>query len=194
MLYTVSKKSKERLEGYYSKSLNEKYGIVREHYESIMIFLRYFWKIIMNINQDLLKDVVSEEERKRLTPEYYIDKNEKGYISIHFPDDMVNKAAILTQICGGMEDEYLANIFERMQRVRPEKWYMNGSAKGRYSYDLDVGEIIDRNEVTSIEPETFRIECMKCINITGIKWHLQEQCKDNIFIEKCVEDKSDEVE
>ena len=148
----------------------------------------------MNINQDLLKEKVSEEERKKLKLEYYIDENEMGYISIHFPDDIVNKAAILPQACGGTREDYLTNIFGRMQSVRPEKWYIDGETKGRYSYDLDVSKIIDREQVSSIEPETFHIECMKCINISGRKWHLQEQCKNNIFIEKCVEDKSDEVE
>ena len=194
LLYTVSNKSKERLEGYCSKSLNDKCGMVREHYDVIKMFLKYFWKIIMNINQDLLKENVSEEERERLTPQYYINQNETKYISIHFPEDIVNKVAILAQACGSMREDYLTNIFGRMQSVRPEKWYIDGETKGRYSYDLDVTEIIDRKKVSSIEPETFHIECMKCINISGRKWHLRERCEENIFSEKCVEDKPDEVE
>lgn len=194
LLYTVSNKTKEKLQGYCSKRLSGRYEMVCEHYDAIKMFLKYFWKIIMNINQDLLKENVSEEERERLTPQYYINQNETKYISIHFPEDIVNKAAILAQACGSMREDYLTNIFGRMQSVRPEKWYIDGETKGRYSYDLDVTEIIDRKKVSSIEPETFHIECMKCINISGRKWHLRERCEENIFSEKCVEDKPDEVE
>lgn len=199
LLYTVSNKSKERLEGYCSKSLNDKCGMVREHYDSIIEFLQYFWKIIISLYQDFLESEPEELERERLTPQYYINESEKGYICIKFPDETSEKVAIVASAEGGRKVGLLTNIFGRMQEVKPEKWYMSGEYCGKYTYDLNVAEIVKRNTVSSMVPNRFRIECMHCIHIDNEEWQIPECCKDNIFKDCCVMhkekgDKPDEVE
>jgi len=187
LLNTVSGISPNRLERYEGKSISEQYGIIREHREKIEFFLKYLWKIMMNINRDLLQEFhLTEAQKERLKPRHYVNSNEKRYISLHFPKEEVQTVAIVSPAVRPNAGGTLANIFSRMREFQPEKWYMCGDYQGIYQYEMDISQIKDAHTVSVLEEKCFRIECMECIVIEDGCWDQTEACEDTIFTNTCV--------
>lgn len=188
LLNTVSGISPKRLEKYEEKSISEQYGIIREHREKIEFFLRYLWKIMMNINQDLLQEsYLTASQKERLMPRHYVDSGEKRYISLHFPKEEVQTVTIVSPAVRPNAGGALENIFSRMREFQPEKWYMCGDYHGIYKYDMDVSQIKEAHMVSALEEKCFRIECMECIVIEDGCWNQTEVCEETIFTNTCVQ-------
>lgn len=187
LLNTVSGMSPKRLEKYEEKSISEQYGIIREHREKIEFFLRYLWKIMMNINQDLLQEShLTESQKERLMPRHYVDSGEERYISLHFLKEEVQTVTIVSPAVRPNAGGTLANIFSRMREFQPEKWYMCGDYHGIYKYDMDISQIKEAHMVSALEEKCFRIECMECIVIEDGYWNQTEVCEETIFTNTCV--------
>ncbi|WP_455620160.1 hypothetical protein [Eisenbergiella sp.] len=187
LLNTVSGMPPKKLEKYEEKSIREQYGIIREHREKIEFFLRYLWKIMMNINQDLLQEShLTESQKKRLMPQYYVDSDEKRYISLHFPKEEVQAVAIVSPAVRPNAGGILENIFSRMREFQPEKWYMCGDYHGIYKYDMDISQIKEAHMVSTLEEKCFRIECMECMVVEDGCWDRTEVCEKTIFTNTCV--------
>ena len=189
LLNTVRMKHSKKLKDYGQKSVNERCMIIAEHSNWIIEFLEYLWKIMMDINCDILnnKTEFSEETRKKLMPDTYIDTNKENYISFKFPGDNSKNAVIFPRMPGGESDTYITNIFTRMQKFQPEKWYLKGCYKGEYIYSHAVSEIKPRTgyKVSTIDKGKFKVECMKCINVEKEGWNVTEDCKECIFNNNC---------
>lgn len=185
LLNTVSGIAADELNGYVGKSIGEQYGIIREHREKIEDFLKYLWKIMININQDILHQQSIEEQRERLKPQHYINPCEKRYISFKFPKESAESVAIVSPAVRPNATGTLTNVFSRMREVQPNKWYMCGEYHGIYKYDMDVSQIKEEHMVSALEENTFRIECMDCIPIDDGCWSQTEMCEETIFTNIC---------
>ena len=194
LLNTVSCQLQNELDNFQSKSIQERYDIMHEHYNGIYVFLKYLWKIMIDINYNMTDEEIEDkdEQRKVLMPQTYINDCEKNYISLKFPGDNVEDGVIL----GNVYDSPKANvtaIFGRMKKFQPKKWYMQGSYRGKYSYKMDISEIHksykNGYEVSSIDPDKFEIECMECIDVDMDGWNNKEECGECIFNNNCIKQK-----
>lgn len=188
LLNTVSLKKSKSLTGFCEMSVKDRFKRICEHRDYIDVFLQYLWKIMFDINQNLLGKSLSDDEKLRLNPIHYVDDKETRYINVKFPDDICRSAVILSEPRNSHSDEDLSCIFERMHSFRPEKWYMCGQYRGKYSYEQNVAEIINNNSLSEIKQNQFRIECMKCVKVSMNFWQNAEDCKNTIFRESCIND------
>ncbi len=190
LLNTVSTREINMFENFTKKSWSERHRLVYEHRDSIGTFLRYLWKILLYVNRDLIgKNFGGNEiDIKRLHPKEYFDVNENRYLKTKFLKEESNAVVILDSLNFSYPEESLNNIFARMQKIKPEKWYMSGAYRGRYDYSMDVSEITDGKNISSLSPDTFRIECMKCVKIDREKWNKEDDCENTIFADQCIKE------
>lgn len=194
LLNTVSLQNQSKLEKFCEMPITERRDIICKHYNGICVFLKYLWKIMIDINFDILSKEIetTDEQRKRLMPQTYINDCEKNYISLKFPGDNVEDGVILANIYDEPRTNVSA-IFSRMKKFQPKKWYMQGSYRGKYSYKMDISEIHksykNGYEVSSIDPDKFEIECMECIDVDMDGWNNKEECGECIFNNNCIKQK-----
>ena len=190
LLNTVSLDAQNKIKNYCTSTLTQRLNVMCEHRRNISDFLKYLWKIMIDINSDMLNDKVEmdENDRKRLMPKTYIN-DRKDYISFNFHNDNRKDEVILASISGSTPKSYVTNIFNRMMEFQPEKWFMQGEYKGEYLYSMDVSQIINPHKngytVSDIDSKKFRIECMKCIDVDIDGWKNIEDCKECIFSNEC---------
>ena len=145
-----------------------------------------------DINIEILSQEIetTDEQRKRLMPQTYINSYEKNYISLKFPGDNVVDGVILANILGGSTKTKMTAIFGRMKEFQPQKWYMEAGYRGKYLYTMNISDIknLDKEgyEVTATDPNKFEIECMECIDVDMDGWNKIEKCNECIFDHKCV--------
>lgn len=166
------------------KGVSERRTIIVQLYNNIEVFLRYLWRILMSLNNVLLGKELSEDEKRKLDPKSYIDTTKKKCLCFKLQKEMAKSIVILPELPNSSAGEKLANIFERMCQIEPEKWYMSSKYRGRYRYDLQVSEIKKGNSVTSMGEKHFRIECMECVN-TDECWHEIEEYDTTLYMDKC---------
>lgn len=188
LLNTISMKDGDSLTDFIHWNVSKRLQVIYEHRNAIETFLRYFWKILFNINFDLVDRPLNQTDRIRLIPESYIDEHEIRYLKIKFPDDVSNSSVILSTPDVSRSGEELYCTFHRMKDFRPEKWYMCGKYHGKFSYEQDVSSIVNNKTISTIHQEQFRIECMGCIGVDMGGWHNTENCKKSIFLDKCIND------
>lgn len=193
LLNTVSLKKSKSFTGFCKMSVADRFKKICEHHDYIDVFLQYLWKVMFDINQNLLGKLLSDDEKARLNPKHYVDDKETRYINVKFPYDICMSAVILSEPRNSHSDEDLACLFERMDSFRPEKWYMCGQYHGKRSYEQNVAEIISNNSVSAIKQNQFRIECMKCVKISMNCWPIMENCETSIFPDYCINDKVKDI-
>lgn len=192
LLNTVSSQNQSKLENFCEMPITGRRDIIGQHYDSINNFLKYLWKIMIDINSDMLEEKmeITEKQRKRLMPQTYINSKKKNYISLKFPGDNVEDAVILANILGGSINTKMTNIFSRMKEFQPKKWYMEAGYRGKYLYTMKISDIKKSDkkgfEVTETDPNKFEIECMDCINIDENGWNEIEECDKCIFNDDCI--------
>ena len=192
LLNTVSSQNQSKLENFCEMPITRRREIICEHYDSINDFLKYLWKIMIDINIEILSQEIetTDEQRKRLMPQTYINSYEKNYISLKFPGDNVVDGVILANILGGSTKTKMTAIFGRMKEFQPQKWYMEAGYRGKYLYTMNISDIknLDKEgyEVTATDPNKFEIECMECIDVDMDGWNKIEKCNECIFDHKCV--------
>ena len=171
LLNTVSSQNQSKLENFCEMPITRRREIICEHYDSINDFLKYLWKIMIDINIEILSQEIetTDEQRKRLMPQTYINSYEKNYISLKFPGDNVVDGVILANILGGSTKTKMTAIFGRMKEFQPQKQYMEAGYRDKYLYTMNISDIknLDKEgyEVTATDPNKFEIECMECIDV-----------------------------
>ncbi len=188
LLNTISMRDSDSFTDFMEWKVLKRLQVIYEHRNAIETFLRYFWKILFNINFDLIDRSLNQADHERLMPEFYIDKRETRYLKIKFPDDISNSSVILSAPDSSCSGEELYCTFHRMKDFRPEKWYMCGKYHGKFSYEQSVSSIINNKTIATIHQGQFRIECMECIRVDMDCWHNTENCKNSIFLDKCIND------
>lgn len=203
LLNTVSREPANAFIDFTLCSISERLQCVHEHKDCIMVFLRYLWKIVFNLVQEINEEDRVKKRKILFSPETYFDRTEKRYLKSVFGGDEAESSIILSGLTNGSPWESLRNILDRMKRIKPEKWYLtNGlfcdnckKLHGKYDYDLDVGKIKsgDKKSVAMISEDYFRIECMDCIKIDIDEWEKVEKCKDTIFTNDCIKEKENDL-
>lgn len=190
LLNTVSRKDREEFEKFFNKSIDKRLTMMHEHRSEIHIFLRYLWKIILNVNKEVINRGVEDINLEDLKPENYFDSKEKRFLNVDFSEDRIDSAIILSTPDQACEEEHLSNLLERMKEIRPKKWYMCGTRRGVFSYEQQV---LGKTSMTvsAIEEEAFFIKCMKCINVDKGGWNQFEECTETIFRLECSNNKED---
>ncbi|AKN30335.1 hypothetical protein Ccar_05665 [Clostridium carboxidivorans P7] len=188
LLNTISFYTKDKLTQFKKLDVNSRYNKIIAQEDNIFSFLYYLWKIMMNLNTDLLKNTFNLNVES-LTPEFYIDNSVGEYISMKFKGDTVDSSIIIPEIAAGRENKKHDDIYSRMFEVKPKKWYMSGSFGGNYEYTFNVADTGDGTSVFDVGKDSYRIECMECIEIDKGKWYKAEECSKCIFTNNCVKGK-----
>lgn len=184
LLNTISFEKKEKLAQYKNLNINKRYAKIMEQKDNINSFLYYLWKIIMNLNIDLL-DKSFDLNFECLKPEFYIETSINEYICMKFQGDTVDSSVIIPELTSGRSIKKRDDIYSRMFEVKPRKWYMSGSFRGNYEYTFNVADTGDGSSVLDVGKDSYRIECMECIGIDKGMWHEAEDCTKCIFTNKC---------
>lgn len=188
LLNTVSMRDGCKFLNFSLRIITKRRQMIHEHHDAINIFLRYLWKIMLNINCDLLGRVLTTAEQDRLRPETYMDGAEARYLKVIFPGETARSTIILSSPNSSKRNEEIACTFERIEAFRPQKWYMCGQYSGRFSYSQKATDITNNNTVSVLQPDQFRIECMNCVKVDMDCWHQMEDCKNTIFLDNCTKD------
>lgn len=98
---------------------------------------------------------------------------------------------LLSHIESGMAESILYNMYNRLSKCKPKKWYMPGSCnfRGLKSYDSNVCEIIDSSDivkgdldVSNIHDGFFMVECMSCIKVDKRDWNKKDLSISSKFL------------
>lgn len=189
LVNTISRKNSDHIDGFEDKDIEARFTIIKEHRSELEDYLCFLWKILFNINQDLISTEFKKDFVERLRIENYIDADEKRIIQLKFVENMP-KSVLLSGAEGSRPAERIKNILNRMKKVKPETWYLCGKYKGYFSYGQKVSDITHGLNVASIIPEVFKIECMNCITVDYGEWNIIDDCKNTIFNDRCVEEKT----
>ncbi len=185
LINTVSLEAYDKVSDYNNLPDNKKITRIIKCSDGIQTFLFYLWKIMIDIYMDKINSGV-EIHADMLKPETYMNPEVLDYICVKFPEDYVETGVILPTIRHGQEVRDQQNIFTRMDKSRPRKWYMSGKNCGKREYEYNVAVLDDENSVVDMESQSYIIECLDCIKIDKSMWSMLEKCKDCIFSEDCV--------
>lgn len=189
LINTLSFKRKIHIQEFCKKNVEERLLDFAECRENVKTFLKYLWKIILDINVDNEKDLKGKFDEKRLQPEKYINSLVTEYISINFLNG-ADTELLLPSIASDPATNW-KRVYERMvsEKEKPTQYYMPGQYRGAYSYTQKVTDVMSNTRITNpFMDNTYNIECMECINIAWNKWSNLENCKSCIFSKKCKKD------
>ena len=188
---TISTKEVSVISGFMSLSPDKRQELILKDTYTFDLFLRYMWKIMLDLCQDQVKNEEQLSEKSTLCdPNTYIDPVVTDYVCFNFPQDRSsNHSAILPP---GTSDFRGVKriIIERMLKgsTKPEKWFFqNYSLKpGLNFYDYSTADPIENQTVVNLNDDFFYIECMKCISTEEGTWNTNDNCNSCIFNDKCV--------
>lgn len=188
IINTISHKDNDNVNGYMGLGFAKRMLKIAECREGIESFLRYLWKIMLNLCMYKV-DFDMQKDKDMLTPQTYIDKSVGNYICTKFREDFVDTSVILPPVRYGMEEDDQKNICSRMYLEKPQKWFMAGEHCGRKEYRYSAANISDGNSVLDVDNDIYYIECMECIKVGMNQWNKIENCKKSIFSKDCVKGK-----
>lgn len=179
---TVTKDKDERAQNFCNCTMKERLWKIAECADEIKRFLDYLWKIMYDICEEN-KDF----NEQNTDPRNYIKESVPGYICVTFKGDCASTGAILPAVSSKKGKGDITNIYSRMKKVKPEKWYMDSDWRGKLPYGFSPAYIDDGTKsVANIDGvKHFFIECMDCIHIDQGEWNLKEKCSECIFNENC---------
>lgn len=193
LLYTFSRDECKYILNYKSLQLDERAKKIFECKDTYILFLKYMWKIILDICQEMIElesDIYKNIEF--LDPTKYINKLEDKYICFTFPEDV---SSVILPPCAGSEFGGLKRkIVARMVELKnkPKKWFWenNKIKNGENYYNYSTANIREGTTVANItdDKDIFYIKCMNCIKIDEGDWCKREKCKDSIFSPNCIKE------
>ncbi|GFI25138.1 hypothetical protein IMSAGC012_00244 [Lachnospiraceae bacterium] len=189
VIYTVSYDSYETVEKFKTLDVSGRIIKIAEVKDNFLVFLDFLWKTMLNLCRNKI-DFHIENDADMLKPQYYIDDTAEKYICLTFTKDIARTGIILPLVRNVKKKTDEKNIFSRMYRVRPEKWYMSGAKYGKCEYDYNVTQVASEtgdHSVAVLEPDAFYVECMDCIKIDENEWENIENCENNIFAKMCIQ-------
>ena len=192
MLNTLSKDEASRVARYNNKSIEGKLTSIAECKDAFREFLKYLWKIMLNICQEQIHTLDEMDKHPELfNPATYHVKAEKNYLCLKFPQDVgIDRSIILPPTNDFPGDK--RRVVERMLNMneKPQKWFFRNTdlKPGENLYDYSTANIRRKPSITDLGRNSFYIECMDCIKTREGDWDKVEKCSDCIFSEKCVKE------
>lgn len=196
LLNTISTDEAAVIANFKNQDEEKKFISIAECKRDYCRFLRYLWKIILNICQETLDDQKMLDQYPSLfDPKTYIDEDIKDYVCLNFPQDpYIDRSVILPAAVAEFRGT-TRKITERMVNMpnKPGKWFFQNydlkTGKNYYSYN--TANISENPTVADLGEDTFYVECMNCIHIDEGDWSEHENCSDCIFSLKCVKERSE---
>lgn len=192
LLNTLSKDEVDTIAEFKDDTPDGKLRSIAECKDAFREFLKYMWKIMLDLCQDQIKTVAEMKDHPKLfdPATYHID-SVKDYICLKFDEDKgINRSIILPPTNDFPGDK--RRIVERMfaMNERPEKWFFKNTdlTPGENFYEYSTANISRKPSITDLGRKSFYIECMDCIKTREGDWSKAEKCSDCIFSEKCVKE------
>lgn len=192
LMNTLSKDEADTIAGFNEDSEDGKLRTIAECKDAFREFLKYLWKIMLDLCQDQIKSVEEMKDHPELfDPATYHVKSVTDYICLKFDEDKgINRSVILPPTNDFPGDK--RRVVERMLAVKdkPEKWFFRNTdlKPGENLYAYSTANIRRKPSVTDLGRKSFYIECMDCIKTREGDWNKAEKCSDCIFSEKCVKE------
>ena len=196
LLNTISTDEAAVIANFKNQDEEKKFISIAECKRDYCRFLRYLWKIILNICQETLDDQKMLDQYPSLfDPKTYIDEDIKDYVCLNFPQDpYIDRSVILPAAVAEFRGT-TRKITDRMVNMpnKPGKLFLQNydlkTGKNYYSYN--TANISENPTVADLGEDTFYVECMNCIHIDEGDWSEHENCSDCIFYLKCVKERSE---
>lgn len=196
LLNTISTDEADEIAAYMDKDPADQLCTMAECKRDFQIFLKYLWKIMLNICQEQVPDLEHiGDHAESFDPKTYLDPSVTDYVSLDFDRaDHIAHSVILPQ--AGVEfKDVKRRITERMVNMpqRPEKWFFANSdlKRGKNYFSYSTANVSEDPTITDLGEDTFYIECMECIHIAEGEWSAREACDDCIFSLKCVKEETE---
>lgn len=193
LLNTLSRNDGSKIARYKSSTIDGRLQSMAECKNDFCVFLRYLWKIMLDICQEKVNNQADIKKHSALLgPTHYIDSLVTGYVCLNFPEDKIARHSVILPPVLDQPRKETRRIVGRIVKMslKPQKWFFrnSGSMQGKYAYDLNAANIKEHPTVADFEENGFYIECMKCIKTDEGDWNKQDLCGNCIFSEKCVEE------
>ena len=190
LLYTCSYAEVSQLNNFKNMDISHRLGMIHEAREAFVDFLKYLWKIMLDISVKNVKSITQISDHRWLfDPVTYVDDSQKDFICLNFPEDYTNCSVILPAAKGTFKGtkRKLIDRFINLRHV-PEKWFFNNNddMQGENYYNYRVTDIRKKATIAERERDGFWIECMHCIGIDEGDWDKVEDCSMCIFKDTCV--------
>lgn len=190
LLYTCSYAEVSQLNNFKNMDISHRLGMIHEAREAFVDFLKYLWKIMLDISVKNVKSITQISDHRWLfDPVTYVDDSQKDFICLNFPEDYTNCSVILPAAKGTFKGtkRKLIDRFINLRHV-PEKWFFNNNddMQGENYYNYRVTDIRKKATIAERERDGFWIECMHCIGIDEGDWDKAEDCSMCIFKDTCV--------
>ena len=192
LLNTLSKDEADTIADFKDDTPDGKLRSIAECKDAFREFLKYLWKIMLNLCQDQIKTMEEMKDHPRLfDPATYHNTSVTDYICLDFKAEQgINRTIILPPTNDLPGDK--RRVVERMfaMNEKPEKWFFRNTdlKPGENFYDYSTANIIRKHSVTDLGRKSFYIECMECIKTREGDWDKVEKCSDCIFSKKCVKE------
>jgi hypothetical protein len=192
LLNTLSKAEAYKVSRYSNKQpIETRLTAIAECRDAFREFLKYLWKIMLDICQEQINPRDNLEDHPDLfDPAIYHVASVTDYVCLKFPKDNSNRSIILPPTNDFPGDK--RRIVERIlaMKEKPEKWFFKNTdlKPGENFYDYSTANIIRKHSVTDLGRKSFYIECMECIKTREGDWDKVEKCSDCIFSKKCVKE------
>ena len=190
LLYTCSYAEVSQLNNFKNMDISHRLVMIHEAREAFVDFLKYLWKIMLDISVKNVKSITQISDHRWLfDPVTYVDDSQKDFICLNFPEDYTNCSVILPAAKGTFKGtkRKLIDRFINLRHV-PEKWFFNNNddMQGENYYNYRVTDIRKKATIAERERDGFWIECMHCIGIDEGDWDKVEDCSMCIFKDTCV--------
>lgn len=190
LLNTLSKDEADTIVEFKDDTADGKLRSIAECKDAFREFLKYLWKIMLDLCQEQIQDEKEIAVHPDLfDPATYHDISVPDYICLKFPQDKgINRSIILPPTNDLPGDK--RRVVERMFAVshKPQKWFFKNTdlKPGENLYDYSTANISKKTSITDLGRKSFYIECMDCIKTREGDWNKIEKCGECIFSEKCV--------
>lgn len=195
LLNTFSTDEASKVAGYTQLDIGARLIKIAESKSGFSCFLKYLWKIMLNICQDKIKTLEEiNNDPDLFDPEHYLVKSVTDYVCLKFPEDVAIAYSVILPRAGSEFKGMKRKIVGRTVNMspRPEKWLLETHKipRGKNYYNYSTADVIENPNVADLGKDTFYIECMDCIGIDEGEWCEREACSECIFSMKCVKERT----
>ena len=193
LLNTLSRDEVSKIVGYKEKTIGDRLISMAECKEAFGSFLKYLWKIMLNICQERIETWKTMDENPKLfDPRYYLVSSVTDYVCLNFPEDKSVEHSVILPKAGSEFKGVKRKILERIVEMspKPEKWFFDNNklTRGKNYYSYSTADVNENPTVVDLGKDSFYIECMDCIGIDEDEWGRREACSECIFSMKCVKE------
>lgn len=193
LLNTLSRKERKKIVQFKEHTIDLRLQAISDCRPDLGWFLKYLWKIMLNLCQDQIRDQTELDHHPELfDPAHYIVPTVTEYVCLSFPEDKYADRSVILPPGNSDFRGVKRKIVERMVNLSPKpgKWFFESRRlkKGKNYYSYSAADVSENPSVADLGRDGFYIECMDCIATDEGDWSKRENCRTCIFSEKCVKE------